>query len=326
MQDNYKGPNAELAIDMLFNCFYFTDLQWIADKVEGLSGIHFLYDILAAEELVIASLSSNPIKSRNNVTYVMLNTTTTTNNDHHHDHIDHHQLTSKKKYLHIEFLKSFFNIYGNLLNYDGKQFLTLFKYHLRKSLSSDLIHCEMLDKLKSDERIRSWLESLHELEQPILDIVNMNFPIQMKDCSPGEQEQEERKMEQEERPFSQEERKTEPNDGKKQEERKEQNDGSKKKEEEEETIIINYDALHYLPHNGNFVASISNRRQEIAIWDALSCQRVRLLQGIPQPIAMCPFGQTDAAVLCRREIKIFNLDEGQLKVKRRRIPYNLYNL
>lgn len=286
MQDNYKGPNAELAIDMLFNCFYFTDLQWIAHKVEALSSTHLLYDILAAEELVLSSSChlNRAVKTQNNVTYVMLNTT----NDN----------ELPKTYLHIEFLKGFLQCYHSILDYDGQQFLTLFKYHIRMQTScqrasdhcpgddddkddkdggddgGDRRHPSNVDELRNDEKIRSWLEYLHEIEQPMLDIISRQFHMHPIDAMTTDW------------PLNL----------------------------EKETATINYDALHYLPHKGNFVASISNQRQEIAIWDALSCKRVRLLQGVPQPIAMCPFGVADAAVLCRREIKIFNLDEGQLKV------------
>lgn len=258
IQDNYKGPNIDLATDMLFNCFYLTDLQWIADKVQALGSTHLLYDIIAAENLL---LSTN-IK------------TLPANND----------SKQRKTYLHLEFLKKFFRNYQAILNYDGQQFLTLFKYHLQQCFNqnnSNDDNVQNISDLKNDEKICSWLEFLNEFEKPFLEILTMNFDVKM----------------------------TENNElttGKSYVELMDKKDSTQS--------TINYDALVYLPHKGNFVASISNRKQEIGIWDAHSCQRVRLLQGIPQPISMCPFGLYNAAVLCRREIKIFNLNEGQLKV------------
>lgn len=66
--------------------------------------------------------------------------------------------------------------------------------------------------------------------------------------------------------------------------------------------------------NGNFVASLSVAREEICVWDVARCVRVRTLLGIAQPTALCPVGDYRAAVLCRREIKVIDLDEGVFKV------------
>lgn len=41
---------------------------------------------------------------------------------------------------------------------------------------------------------------------------------------------------------------------------------------------------------------------------------VRILKGIPQPTALCPVDNHGAAVLCRREIKIIDLNQGGLRV------------
>lgn len=81
-------------------------------------------------------------------------------------------------------------------------------------------------------------------------------------------------------------------------------------ETEENTI----DALVNLPHPGYFVASISTKKEEICIWDVRDCKRIRVLQGMQQPSAMCPFDIYNAAVLCKREIKVINLEDGKVKV------------
>lgn len=43
-------------------------------------------------------------------------------------------------------------------------------------------------------------------------------------------------------------------------------------------------------------------------------EQVRVLKGIPQPAALCPVDNYGAAVLCRREIKIIDLNKGELRV------------
>lgn len=246
IEDNNKGPNTELAIDGLLNSVYLSDLQWIADKVQALGPTHLLHDILVAEDF---------LKTK-----------------------DHNQ--SRRMYLHIEFLKRFLQFYHSTLNYDGQQFLTLFKYHLQKYFVSDAVHYPKdhyfhfdVEELKGNGRICAWLDFVNKIQGPLLEIISSNFNITNEDS-----------------------------------------DAAVVKDPVE-TAISHYDALVYLPHKGNFVASISHLHEEISIWNVASCQRVRLLQGVPQPIAMCPFGMYDAAVLCRREIKTFNLDEGQLKVR-----------
>lgn len=43
-------------------------------------------------------------------------------------------------------------------------------------------------------------------------------------------------------------------------------------------------------------------------------EQVRVLKGIPQPTAICPVDNHAAAVLCRREIKVIDLNKGELRV------------
>ncbi|XP_055372101.1 uncharacterized protein LOC129606063 [Condylostylus longicornis] len=75
-----------------------------------------------------------------------------------------------------------------------------------------------------------------------------------------------------------------------------------------------FDNIMNLNGKGYFVASISTSREEICVWDVSKCKRVRTLKGVPQPTSMCPVGDYGAAVLCKREIKVIDLDQGKFKV------------
>lgn len=41
---------------------------------------------------------------------------------------------------------------------------------------------------------------------------------------------------------------------------------------------------------------------------------MRELKGVPQPTSICPVGEYGVAVLCKREIRVIDLDEGKFKV------------
>ncbi|XP_061399057.1 uncharacterized protein LOC133334745 [Musca vetustissima] len=211
VMEDHTGLNK---VEILFHCYYFTELQWMADKVNATGAAHLMSDVLICEQL--ANLQNQP-------------------------------------YIHIRVLKDFLCQYMFELNYDGQQFFTLIKFYMKSRIREDA-------SLKDDQIIRSWLETTHELEVPFLDIINKSVG------------------------------------------------------EELDSGKTSYDALVNLPHQGFFIASISTDREEICVWDIRNCTRVRILRGISQPTAMCPFGAYNAAVLCRREIKVINLDEGKFKV------------
>ncbi|XP_023296388.2 uncharacterized protein LOC111679120 [Lucilia cuprina] len=211
VMEDHLGLNK---VEILFHCFYFTELQWMADKVHATGPAHLMSDVLISEKI---------------------------------------SGTSDQPYVHIRLLKDFLKKYMHELNYDGHQFFTLIKFYMKSRIRED-------PSLNDDQIIRSWLECTNELEIPFLDIINTNFGDEL------------------------------------------------------QTGKISYDVIVNLPHPGFFVASISTEREEICIWDVKSCSRVRILKGIPQPTAMCPFGTYNAAVLCRREIKVINLDDGKFKV------------
>lgn len=219
-------------IDIMFNCFYFTDLQWIANKVHATGPEHLMHDILHAEWLAGSEGSTG--------------------------------------YVHINFLKHFLVRYLHELSYDGQQFYTLMKYYLKTRFKES-------PALKDDEKIRSWWEYTNELEFAFLEILNTDLDANDNDkqLSPALAE----------------------------------GDGGGDSEP-----VRGYDVLTNLPQPGCYVASMSTERAEICIWDVKNCCRIRELQGIQQPTAMCPVGNYEAAVLCRREIRVINLDEGKFKV------------
>ncbi|XP_058120682.1 uncharacterized protein LOC131292411 [Anopheles ziemanni] len=77
---------------------------------------------------------------------------------------------------------------------------------------------------------------------------------------------------------------------------------------------VGFDLIMNLNIEGYFVISLSTEREEICVWDVAKCRKVRTLTGVPQPSAICPVGDYGVAVLCRREIRIINLNEGKFKV------------
>lgn len=86
---------------------------------------------------------------------------------------------------------------------------------------------------------------------------------------------------------------------------------------------IGYDVVANLGGDGYFVASLSMEREEICVWDVAKCVKVRTLTNIPQPSALCSVGDYAAAVLCRREIRVIDLDAGAFKVGSKQTKFNL---
>uniref|UniRef100_A0A182UJA3 AAA domain-containing protein n=1 Tax=Anopheles melas TaxID=34690 RepID=A0A182UJA3_9DIPT len=90
-------------------------------------------------------------------------------------------------------------------------------------------------------------------------------------------------------------------------------------EEEKQAVdnmpnVVGFDLIMNLSIEGFFVISLSTEREEICVWDVAKCRKVRTLTGVPQPSAICPVGDYGVAVLCRREIRIIDLNEGRFKV------------
>lgn len=75
------------------------------------------------------------------------------------------------------------------------------------------------------------------------------------------------------------------------------------------------DLITRLTTNENVVVSISTNQEEISVWDAKNCVRVRTLKGISVPINLIPIDEFKCIVLCRRELRIYDLDTGKFVAK-----------
>ncbi|KAL7029565.1 hypothetical protein ACKWTF_006289 [Chironomus riparius] len=75
-----------------------------------------------------------------------------------------------------------------------------------------------------------------------------------------------------------------------------------------------YDFLINTNVNESFAISLSTDREEICVWNVLECSKVRTLNGVPQPSSVCLVGEYELAVLCKREIRVLDLNEGKFKV------------
>ncbi|KAF5283296.1 hypothetical protein FQR65_LT13975 [Abscondita terminalis] len=81
-----------------------------------------------------------------------------------------------------------------------------------------------------------------------------------------------------------------------------------------------------LPGTEQFVVSVSTSLEEICVWDIIKCNKVRTMKGVTHPINLIPIDQTKCIVLCKRELKIYDLDSGcfinKLKgVMNQKMPY-----
>lgn len=91
-----------------------------------------------------------------------------------------------------------------------------------------------------------------------------------------------------------------------------ENGGQKEGEAE---VSVKYDKIVALrSESGYFVVSISTARAELIVWDVVQCKKVRTLTQVPQPTDLCPVGDFGVAVLCGREIKVLDLNDGCFKV------------
>ncbi|XP_063905453.1 NACHT and WD repeat domain-containing protein 2 isoform X2 [Zophobas morio] len=77
----------------------------------------------------------------------------------------------------------------------------------------------------------------------------------------------------------------------------------------------NFDLVIRLPDTDQFVVSVSTNKEEICVWDVKECKRVRILNGIPHPTNLIPIDQFRCIVLCRRELRIYDLNTGTFVTK-----------
>jgi len=70
--------------------------------------------------------------------------------------------------------------------------------------------------------------------------------------------------------------------------------------------------LTRLPDQTRFVCSLATDSGELAVWDVCTGRRVRTLANVPQPSAVQLIDWRRCIVLCRRELTVFDLDQGVL--------------
>ncbi|KAL4716006.1 hypothetical protein ACJJTC_003795, partial [Scirpophaga incertulas] len=75
-----------------------------------------------------------------------------------------------------------------------------------------------------------------------------------------------------------------------------------------------YDLIVRFDTRGKFVATVSTEREEICVWDVNECQLVRKLVGVTHPINLVPIDEYRCVVLCRRELRVYDLDQGKFVV------------
>lgn len=184
---------------------------------------------------------------------------------------------------HITLLEKFLTRYLRPLNYDARQFYSLMPAFVKQEVDANA------NLVNDSNVVKGWLDHFSNAI-PIPYLVTLS----------GDEQSDE------------------PNEG-----------GDQEK--------IGYDVLTNLNGKGYFVASLSTAREEICVWDVakyilnfieslmarkiskkknnlFSCRKTRTMNGIPQPTSLCPVGEFGAAVLCRREIKVLDLNAGAFKV------------
>ncbi|CAG9765713.1 unnamed protein product [Ceutorhynchus assimilis] len=77
----------------------------------------------------------------------------------------------------------------------------------------------------------------------------------------------------------------------------------------------NYDLLVRIPNSNRFIVSVSSNDERLCVWDVLECKPIRTLNGIPLPTNLIPIDEFKCVVLCRRELRIYNLNTGTFMTK-----------
>ncbi|XP_041974670.1 NACHT domain- and WD repeat-containing protein 1 isoform X2 [Aricia agestis] len=75
-----------------------------------------------------------------------------------------------------------------------------------------------------------------------------------------------------------------------------------------------FDLVVRLDARGKFVATVSTEREEICVWDVSRCKLMRKIVGVPHPINLVPIDEYKCVVLCRRELRVYDLNEGKFLV------------
>ncbi|KAJ8923993.1 hypothetical protein NQ315_006769 [Exocentrus adspersus] len=76
-----------------------------------------------------------------------------------------------------------------------------------------------------------------------------------------------------------------------------------------------FDLIIRLPKTNQFIVTVSTNNEELCVWDIISSKPVRILKGIPHPTNVIPIDQFKCIVLCRRELRIYDLNSGSFVTK-----------
>ncbi|XP_066263113.1 NACHT and WD repeat domain-containing protein 2 [Euwallacea similis] len=86
-------------------------------------------------------------------------------------------------------------------------------------------------------------------------------------------------------------------------------------EEEAVSLATNLDILVRIPNSNRYIVTISTNDESVCVWDVLDCKQIRTLKGIPHPTNLIPIDEFRCIVLCRRELRIYNLNKGTFVTK-----------
>ncbi|XP_060535991.1 NACHT and WD repeat domain-containing protein 2 [Cylas formicarius] len=76
-----------------------------------------------------------------------------------------------------------------------------------------------------------------------------------------------------------------------------------------------FDLLVKLPNTHRFLVTISTDKEQICVWDIVKCEPIRILKGVPHPTNLIPIDEYRCIVLCRRELRIYDLNTGSFVTK-----------
>lgn len=89
-------------------------------------------------------------------------------------------------------------------------------------------------------------------------------------------------------------------------------------------VMINN--IVHLPEMSHFVVTLATEVGEISVWDVRTGLMTRTLKGVAHPSSIRPVDWRHCVVLCRRELRVFDLDNGELVtrlkgVMNQKMPY-----
>ncbi|XP_076260371.1 NACHT domain- and WD repeat-containing protein 1 isoform X1 [Rhynchophorus ferrugineus] len=76
-----------------------------------------------------------------------------------------------------------------------------------------------------------------------------------------------------------------------------------------------FDLLVRIPNSNRYIVTVSTEQERICVWDIVNSKPVRTLNGIPHPTNLIPIDEQKCIVLCRRELRIYDLDSGTFVTK-----------